>query len=65
MSRTSPMSMPRIWQAAQKERKVRLLGCEKYNMARLWASWLCKNFIPSSVLAMRRILVASEPRESN
>ena len=37
-SRTEPVVMPRIWQAARWERNVREDGCEKYSIARLCAS---------------------------
>ena len=33
-SRTSLHATPNIWQAAVKERNVRVEGCVKYNMAR-------------------------------
>ena len=36
-SRTEPVVMPSIWQAARWERNVREDGCEKYSIARLCA----------------------------
>ena len=57
-SRTSLHVMPRIWQAAMNDRNVRVEGCVKYSIARLWGSRLIRKSCPARLFERMRIISA-------
>ena len=64
-SRTSLHVMPRIWHAAMNERNVRVDGCVKYSIARLWWSRLMRKSCPPRLFDRTRILSAVPARSSS
>ena len=56
-SRTSLQVMPRIWHAAMNERNVRVDGCVKYSIARLWWSRRMRKSCPPRIFDRHANLV--------
>src|SRR3954471_2440376 len=63
-SRTSLHVMPKIWHAAENDRKVRVEGCVKYSIARRWGSKLIKKSCPARLFDRMRIISAIPPNSS-